>query len=80
MAIYLAPFGRWTLRDKTAQRRSARRWPENNLLPNDIAEGLGKAIFRGISRLVFDILIEIFFFYTGEIVLYIVTLGHKKPR
>jgi len=47
---------------------------------DDIAEGLGKAIFKGVSRFVFDILIEIFFFYTGEIFLYIVTLGHKKPR
>jgi hypothetical protein len=26
MALDPAPFGRWTLRDKTAQRRSARRW------------------------------------------------------
>ena len=27
MALNLAPFGRWTLRDKAAQRRLALRWP-----------------------------------------------------
>jgi len=26
MALNLAPFGRWTLRDKAAQRRLALRW------------------------------------------------------
>ena len=26
MAVDLAPFGRWTLRDKAAQRRSPLRW------------------------------------------------------
>jgi len=26
IALNLAPFGRWTLRDKTAQRRLALRW------------------------------------------------------
>lgn len=26
MVLNLAPFGRWTLRDKTAQRRLALRW------------------------------------------------------
>jgi len=39
---------------------------------DDIAEELGKAIFKGVSRFVCDILIEIFFFYTGEIFLYLV--------
>lgn len=47
---------------------------------DDIAEGLGKAIFKGVARFVFGILVEIFFFYTGEIVLYILALGQKKPR
>ncbi len=27
MALDPAPFGRWTLRDEAAQRRSALRWP-----------------------------------------------------
>lgn len=47
---------------------------------DDIAEGLGKAVFKGISRFIFEILVEFLFFYTGEIVLFIVTLGKKKPR
>ena len=47
---------------------------------DDIVEGLGKAIFKGIFRFIFDLLIEAFFFYTGEIVLFILTLGKKKPR
>ena len=47
---------------------------------DDIAEGLGKAIFKGILRFIFDILIEVLFFYTGEIVLFMVTFGKKKPR
>lgn len=47
---------------------------------DDIVEGVGKAFLKGISRLLFEILIECFFFYTGEIVLLIVTLGKKKPR
>jgi hypothetical protein len=29
-ALNLAPFGRWTLRDKAAQRRLALRWASNN--------------------------------------------------
>lgn len=33
-------------------------------------------MFKFISELLFDIL----FFYTGEILLFIVTFGHKKPR
>ena len=52
---------------------------ENSMI-DDIAESLGKAIFKGVLRFVFEILVEGLFFYTGEIVLFIVTLGKKKPR
>jgi len=30
MALNLAPFGRWTLRDKAAQRRLALRWASSS--------------------------------------------------
>jgi hypothetical protein len=33
MALNLAPFGRWTLRDKAAQRRLALRWGIHPLVP-----------------------------------------------
>lgn len=49
-----------------------------NIMIDDIAEGMGKAIFKGISRSIFEILIEFLFFYTGEIVLFIVTLGKNN--
>ena len=29
---------------------------------------------------IFGLLFDFFFFYTGEIILFIVTIGHKKPR
>jgi hypothetical protein len=32
MALNLAPFGRWTLRDKAAQRRLALRYASGNVL------------------------------------------------
>jgi hypothetical protein len=51
-----------------------------NTMIQDIAEGLSKAIFKGVSRFVLEILVEFLFFYTGEIVLFIMTLGKKKPR
>lgn len=47
---------------------------------DDIAEGLSKAIFKGVSRFVFEILVEFLFYYPGEIVLFILTLGKKKAR
>lgn len=47
---------------------------------DDIAEGLGKTILKGILRFIFEILVECVFFYTGEIILLIVTFGKKKPR
>ena len=47
---------------------------------DDIAEGLSKAIFKGVSRFVFEILVEFLFYYPGEIVLFILTLGKKKAK
>ncbi|MHB8790812.1 MAG: hypothetical protein ACYDBT_13125 [Desulfobulbaceae bacterium] len=47
---------------------------------DDIAEGLAKTIFRGALRFFSEILIEVVFFYTGELVLFIVTFGRRKPR
>jgi len=52
----------------------------DNTVVDDIAEGLAKTIFRGTLRFISEILIEIVFFYTGEIVLFIVTFGRRKPR
>lgn len=43
---------------------------------DDIAEGSIKVFFRFIIRLLF----EIVFFYTGEIILYALSFGPKKPR
>ena len=47
---------------------------------DDIAEGIAKTIFRGVLRFIFEILIEVMLFYTGEIVLFIMTFGKRKPR
>ena len=52
----------------------------DNSMIDDIAEGIAKTIFRGTLRFIFGILIEAVFFYTGEIVLFILTFGRKKPR
>ena len=47
---------------------------------DDIFEGVAKTILRGILRFIFELLIEIVFFCTGEIVLFILTFGRRKPR
>ena len=47
---------------------------------DDIAEGMVKTIFKGILRFLFALIVEFFLFYTGEIVLFILTFGKKKPR
>jgi len=41
MALNLAPFGRWTLRDKAAQRRLAPRWAPHAITQKKI----GAAVF-----------------------------------
>jgi len=47
---------------------------------DDIAEETAKGLFRVIGRFFFSILIELLIFYTGELVLFAITLGYKKPR
>jgi hypothetical protein len=37
-------------------------------------------IIEGIGKFVLHFILETLFFYTGEIVLYLLTLGRKKPR
>ena len=47
---------------------------------DDIAEEVAKGFFRAAARVFFSIIIELFIFYTGELVLFVITLGSKKPR
>ena len=37
-------------------------------------------VIGGILEFLFHIFVEIICFYTGEIILFIITFGHKKPR
>ena len=37
-------------------------------------------VVEGIIRFVFHLIVEVVFFYTGEIILYVLTLGRKVPR
>ncbi len=37
-------------------------------------------VFEGILEFIFRIFVEVCLFYTGEIVLFVLTLGKKKPR
>jgi hypothetical protein len=41
-----------------------------------IIDGIVEEVFKVILRFIF----EVIFFYTGEIILYLFTLGMKKPR
>ncbi len=41
-------------------------------MPDDVAENILKFIFH--------IFIEVICFYTGEIILFVITFGHKKPK
>lgn len=47
---------------------------------DDVAEGVAKTLFKGVLRFLFQIIVEFGLFYTGEIVLFVLTLGKKKPR
>jgi len=38
------------------------------------------SIIEGIAETIIQVILEIVMFYTGEIVLFIITLGFKKPR
>ena len=37
-------------------------------------------VIGGILEILFHIFVKIICFYTGEIILFIITFGHKKPR
>jgi len=37
-------------------------------------------VVEGVLKFIFHILLEIICFYTGEVILFIITFGHKKPR
>jgi len=47
---------------------------------DDIAEEVAKGFFKGAARIFFSIIIELLIFYAGEVVLFAITLGYKKPR
>ena len=38
------------------------------------------SIIEGIAEFVLQVILEFVMFYTGEIVLFVITLGFKKPR
>ncbi len=47
---------------------------------DDIVEGSAKAVVKSILIFIFEIVVETILFYTGEIVIFISTLGKRKPR
>lgn len=47
---------------------------------NDIADGLARRFGGTTLSFIFSVVVEIFFLYTGEVVLYLITFGRKKPR
>jgi|GEM_PF-1930567 hypothetical protein len=47
---------------------------------DDIVEGAAKGIFRIILEILFRIVVEIFLFYTGEILIFVLSVGQRKPR
>ncbi|MDF1554099.1 MAG: hypothetical protein P1P84_13600 [Deferrisomatales bacterium] len=47
---------------------------------DDLAEGLLKGVLGAILRFLFWLIVEVFLFFSGEVVLYIATLGRRKPR
>ena len=47
---------------------------------DDIIEGTVKGVVKGALRVAFQIVVEVLFFYTGEVVIFIITFGKRKPR
>lgn len=47
---------------------------------DDIIEGTVKGVLKGTLRFAFQIVVEVLFFYTGEIVIFVITFGKRKPR
>lgn len=49
-------------------------------MAEEIIEGALKVIIQTVLRFLFHIIVEGLLFYTGEIVLFVISLGYKKPR
>lgn len=47
---------------------------------DDIVEGSIKAVIQAILRALFHLFVEGLLFYTGEIILFFITFGYKRPR
>lgn len=47
---------------------------------DDIVEGAAKGIIRTIFEIIFRIVVEFILFYSGEILLFFLTIGKRKPR
>ncbi len=47
---------------------------------DDIAEGAAKGIIRTIFEILFRVLIEFILFYSGEILIFFITFGRRRPR
>lgn len=47
---------------------------------DDIAEGVAKGIIRTILEFLFRIFVEVILFYSGEILIFFITFGRRRPR
>jgi len=47
---------------------------------DDIAEGVVKGIIRTILEFLFRVVVEVILFYSGEILIFFLTLGQRRPR
>lgn len=47
---------------------------------DEIAATLVRIISRFIWVFIIEVILEVFFFYTGEIILLLLTLGRRKPQ
>jgi hypothetical protein len=50
------------------------------MIIEDVIEGGIKTVLGFIFEFLYRLIAELFLFYTGEIVLYFLTFGRKKPR
>ncbi|MBI5748547.1 MAG: hypothetical protein HZA00_05425 [Nitrospinae bacterium] len=47
---------------------------------DNIIEGSIKTVFKSILRFLFQLIVESILFYNGEIFLFLLTFGNRKPR
>ena len=47
---------------------------------DDIAEGVARGVIRTILEILFRVIVEFILFYSGEILIFFITLGRRKPR